>query len=86
MCICLYKILYWKKSQFSQSKAVKDLWVITASSIGNEKECSQAHAPFWCLSVHSVDLKATKVGKRHRLHAEVHHTGADVVSTINTSY
>jgi hypothetical protein len=60
MCICLYKILYWKKSQFSQSKAVKDLWVITASSIGNEKECSHAHAPFWCRSVHSVDLKAIR--------------------------
>jgi hypothetical protein len=25
-----YKVLYWKKSQFCQFKAAKNLWVITA--------------------------------------------------------
>jgi hypothetical protein len=41
MCICSHNVLYWKKSQFSQSKAAKDLCVITASSIGNEKEMTE---------------------------------------------
>jgi hypothetical protein len=47
MCTCSYKVFsvflwaYWKKYQFSQSKVVKDLWVITASSIGKEKKITE---------------------------------------------